>query len=271
MPFETIQYEVSAPLARIRLNRPEKLNAIDANMVNELNVALSLAESDEQVRAIVISGKGKAFSAGFDLEEETTNEAATRAMLERDFELIMRFWNGPKPTLAAVHGYCLGGAMELAIACDITIAAEDSRFGAPEVQFGSGIVAMLAPWLAGPKKAKEWLLSGETDVGATELMSQGLVNRVVPTDCVNEEAESLALRIAGNDALAVRLTKRAINRSLEVAGMHRALRDALETDIEIETTETDESREFNRILKEQGARAAIRWREQHQQGDESHA
>ena len=117
------------------------------------------------MRAIVLTGAGRAFSAGFDLDMEVAaadgkpDAEAVRSALQNDFQIIMRFWDSPKPTLAAVHGYCLGSAMELALACDITIASEDCRFGAPEVKFGSGIVAMLLPWLAGPKHAKYLLLS----------------------------------------------------------------------------------------------------------------
>ena len=118
------------------------------------------------MRAIVLHGAGRAFSAGFDLDMEVDTSAgkpdpeAVRRALRNDFDIIMRFWDSPKPTLAAVHGYCLGSAMELALACDLTISSEECLFGAPEVRFGSGIVAMLAPWLAGPKRAKYLLLVG---------------------------------------------------------------------------------------------------------------
>jgi enoyl-CoA hydratase len=172
----------------------------------------------------------------------------------------MRFWDSPKPTVAAVHGYCLGSAMELALACDLTVAAEDCRFGEPEVKFGSGIVALILPWLAGPKAAKYLLLTGDDRVSAAEVQSMGLVNRVVPAASLLDEAVALGKRIAANDAQAVRLTKKAINRSLDLGGMRHALLAALETDVYIETHETPESREFNEILKRDGAKAAIAWR-----------
>jgi enoyl-CoA hydratase len=183
-----------------------------------------------------------------------------RRALENDFRVIMRFWDSPKPTIAAVHGYCLGSAMELALACDLTIAAEDCRFGEPEVKFGSGIVALLLPWLAGPKAAKYLLLTGEDRATAAEMLAMGLVNRVVSADRVIDEALALAGRIAANDTQAVRLTKKAINRSLDIGGMRQALLAALEIDVVVETSETVESREFNEILKRDGAKAAIAWR-----------
>jgi len=185
---------------------------------------------------------------------------AVRRALENDFRIIMRFWDSPKVTIAAVHRYCLGSAMELALACDLTIAADDCVFGAPEVRFGSGIVAMLLPWLAGSKRAKQLLLTGEDRLPAAQALQMGLVSQVVPAERLMDDALELGRRIAANDRLAVTLTKQAINRSLDVAGMRQALLQALELDAIIETTETAESREFNAILKRDGAKAAIAWR-----------
>ena len=266
MSFEVIEYRTAGPLALLSLNRPDKLNAINQKMVAELNAALDLAEADDAVRAIVLEGRGRAFSAGFDLDSPDDAAAeididALREELTTDFNIIMRFWESPKTTVAAVHGYCLGSAMEMAVACDITVAAADCRFGAPEVRFGSGIVALLLPWFIGPKRAKELLLSGDDKVTAEQARDYGLVNRVVSADCLQSEARNIALQIAGNDQLAVSMTKRAINRSYDIAGMREALLQALEMDIVVEATETDESREFNRILRENGTKAAIAWRD----------
>jgi enoyl-CoA hydratase len=251
-------------VAVLTLNRPDKLNAVNAAMIDALDAALDAAEADESVRAIVLAGAGRAFSAGFDLDmgvgDGRPDPAAVRRALEKDFRVILRFWDSPKPTIAAVHGYCLGSAMELAMACDLTIASEDCRFGEPEVKFGSGIVALLLPWLIGPKQAKYLLLTGEDRVSAAEAQSLGVVNRVVPAAALMDEALALARRIAANDALAVRMTKQAINRSLDIGGMRQAMLNALEIDIRVETSETAESREFNEILKRDGAKAAIAWR-----------
>jgi enoyl-CoA hydratase len=272
MTYQLIRYTTDGPLAWISLNRPDKLNAINTAMITELNDALDRAEGDDAVRVILLEGEGRAFSAGFDLDmgmEEAPGaglpdavvKAAMRRELTQDFDIIMRFWDCPKPTIAAVHTYCLGSAMEMAVACDITLAATGCRFGAPEVKFGSGIVALVLPWLCGPKKAKEWLLTGNDRVSSEEAEACGLINQVVAPDELRSAARAMAMEIAGNDQLAVRLTKRAINRGLETAGMRQALLDALETDVEIESTETEESRKFNEILKNEGTRAAIAWRE----------
>ncbi len=260
---ELVRYERRNALAVLTLDRPEKLNAINKAMIVQLHHALDRAEADDAVRAIVIAGSGRAFSAGFDLDMEagnTPDPLAVREALQDDFKIIMRFWDCPKPTLAAAHGYCLGSAMELAMACDITIASDDCRFGAPEVKFGSGIVAMLVPWLAGPKHAKYLLLSGDDRITAAQALDMGLVNRVVDSGRALDETLEIAQRIAANDLNAVKLTKQAINRSLDAAGFREALSQALELNVTIETSETAESREFNAILKRDGAKAAVAWR-----------
>ena len=268
MAYETILYETEGPLAWITLNRPEKLNAINRRMVTEINAALDVALADGSVRVILVKGEGRAFSAGFDLEPQgapgRTREEEVKALkreLRDDFDLIMRFWDSPKPTIAAIHGYCLGGALELAVACDITVAGRGGHVGEPEVKFGSGIVAMLLPVLCGPKRAKELLLTGNDRVTMEQAEAWGLVNRVCDTDWLVHETRALAREIARNDALAVRLTKQAVNGMYEIPRLREALEHALELDITIETTETDESRQFNEILKKEGARAAIAWRD----------
>jgi enoyl-CoA hydratase len=259
MKLETIKYEAEGPLAWITLNRPEKLNAISKLMVVELNQAVDLAQSDDTIRVILIVGEGRAFSAGFDLEYD--GDGDIKRELQDDFDLIMRFWDSPKPTIAAVHTYCLGGALELAVACDITVAAAGCRFGEPEVKFGSGIVAMLLPYVIGPKRAKEMLLTGNDRISSETAESWGLVNRVVEPENLVSEARSIAMEIARNDQNAVRITKQALNTTYEIGRMRDALKHALDFDIAIETTETDESRQFNEILKNEGAKAAIDWRD----------
>jgi enoyl-CoA hydratase len=184
-----------------------------------------------------------------------------RQQLRRDLDIILRFWDCPKPTVAAVHTWCLGSAMEMAVACDVTIAAESCRFGAPEVKFGSGIVCLILPWVIGHKQAKELLLSGDDRIPAARALSLGLVSRVVPDAELLDAAFERARAIAANDRVAVSLTKQAINRSADIMGMREALLQALELDVLIEASETPESREFNRILEKEGAKAAIAWRE----------
>jgi enoyl-CoA hydratase len=268
MNFTTIRYETEGPLAWITLNRPEKLNAINKPMVAELSAAMDRALADDQVRVILIKGEGRAFSAGFDLEMDSESTLSREQELEalkqelyNDFDLIMRFWDSPKPTIAAVHTYCFGGALEIAVACDLTVADSACRFGEPEVKFGSGIVALLLPYVCGPKRAKEMLLTGNDRITSAQAEAWGLINRVVEPENLIDEARALAREIAGNDQLAVRLTKQAVNRSYEIGRMREALKQGLELNIVIESTETEESTAFNEILKNEGAKAAIAWRD----------
>jgi enoyl-CoA hydratase len=260
--METVLYERRGPIALLTLNRPDKLNAVNGQMVTELGQALDDAEADEQVRAVVLCGAGRAFSAGFDLDMgEGSGLEFLRSELRKDFDIIMRFWDFPKPTVAAVHTFCLGSGMEMAVACDITVAAEGCRFGAPEVKFGSGIVAMILPWVIGLKQAKELLLTGDDRVSAERALSIGLVNRVVPQDAYLDEALAVARSIAANDLIAVRLTKEAVNRGAEIMGMRQGLLQGLELGVIAEDSETPESREFNAILEKDGAKAALAWQE----------
>jgi len=260
--METVLYERRGPIALLTMNRPDKLNAVNGQMVRDLGQALDDAEADDRVRVVVLCGAGRAFSAGFDLDMgEGSGIEFLRRELRKDFDVIMRFWDFPKPTVSAVHTYCLGSGMEMAVACDITVAAEGCRFGAPEVKFGSGIVAMILPWVIGLKQAKELLLTGDDHVSAERALAIGLVNRVVPEDQYLEEALGIARSIAANDLIAVRITKEAINRGAEIMGMRQGLLQGLELGVIAEDSETPESREFNEILEKDGAKAALAWQE----------
>jgi len=261
--YQTIRFDVERAIGIITLNRPDKLNAINGQMIEELNHALDHAEGNEAVRVVVLRGEGRAFSAGFDLAggTATVDVAAKRAELQADFDIIMRFWDCPKPTISAVHTYCLGGALEMALACDLTVAAAGCYLGEPEPKFGSGSVALLLPWVTGPKQAKELLLTADDRVTAERALQLGLINRVAPSGGHIEVAMELARNIAALDQTSIRLTKQAINRSCDIMGMREALKQALEIDVIIESTETEESREFNRVLDESGLKAALAWRE----------
>ena len=265
MAYETIKVDQKGRIAVLSFNRPQVLNAFNGKLVEETGAAMKALNDDERVLAIVVRGEGRAFSAGFDLKEsaarQTTGVEAWRQVLETDFEFIVQFWDSAKPTIAAVHGFCLAGAFEVALACDVTVAAEGTRFGEPEVRFGSGLVAMLLPWMTGPKAAKELLLTGNDRVDARRALAIGIVNDVVAAGEETARALAIAEDIAAAAPLSVRLTKRAINRGYEIAGMRQALLAALETDLAIEAAAGPERVEFNRIRTEQGLKAALAWRD----------
>lgn len=260
-----IEVEAAGGIGRIRFNRPERMNAFNNEMMVETMAAVDRLNADEAVRAIVVSGNGRCFSAGFDLRASGERNLDTvdkvRAQMTLQFDFIMSFWNSPKPTIAAVHGYCLAGAFEVSLACDLTVAADDAVFGEPEVRFGTGAVAMLFPWVTGPKQAKEILLTGEDRIAAAEALRMGLVNRLVPAAEVEAAALALAGRIAKASSVSVLKTKQAVNRSYEAMGLRQALATGLDIDVEINATPSWEKQEFARIRREQGVKAAIAWRD----------
>jgi enoyl-CoA hydratase len=218
-----------------------------------------------ELRVLVVKGAGGNFSSGFDLKEQMearpSGPAAWRDILDRDFSTIMRFWHLRKPTIAAVQGYCLAGGCELALCCDITIAADDAVFGEPELKFGAGIVVMILPWLVGPKRAKEIILSGAERISAAEAARIGLINRVVPSDQLESAALALARHIAVIDPALVQQTKRAINQCFETMGLVDALNAALDIDLAIEGKGSDDKRKFMEIARKDGLRKAIAWRD----------
>ena len=263
--FNSIIYTVADHIAHITLNRPERLNALNKDSLQEINHAMDQAESDADVRAIVVSGSGRAFSSGFDLkaqmEQQPEGAKVWREILDLDFNTTMRFWNSPKPTIASVHGACLAGAFELAMACDITIASEDAVFGEPELKFGAGIVTMLLPWMTSPKQAKRIILLADDRISAYDALSMGLVSRVVATGTHVEQALRAARAIALIDPNLVTETKKALNRTYEIQGMPTALKVALDIDHAIESQGSPDKRAFMEIARERGMRSAIAWRD----------
>ena len=263
-PYETLNWRVSDGVAHIELSRPERLNALNKAMLLEINRAMDAAEADPGVRAIVLSGAGKGFSSGFDLKEQMQRQPkgaqVWREILDLDFSTTMRFWRSPKPTIAAVHGPCVAGAFEMALACDITIAAEDAVFGEPELKFGAGIVTMLLPWMASPKHAKRIILSGQDRVGANLAMQMGLVSEVVPQGRQLETAMRIARNLAQMDPDLVVQTKKAIQRTYDVQGIEAALAAALDIDHAIESHGSPDKARFMDIARAESLQAALAWR-----------
>ena len=263
--FQSIDFEVADHVAHLTLNRPERLNALNKAALEEINRAMDQAEANAEVRVIVVSGAGRAFSSGFDLkaqmEQRPEGAQVWREILDLDFDTTMRFWNSPKPTIAAVHGACLAGAFELAMSCDITIASEEAVFGEPELKFGAGIVTMLLPWMTSPKQAKRIILSADDRIPARDALAMGLVSRVVAPGTHVEEALRTARGIALMDPNLVAETKKALNRTYEIQGMPTALKVALDIDHTIESHGSPDKQAFMDIARARGMREAIAWRD----------
>ncbi|MCX8195820.1 MAG: 3-hydroxyacyl-CoA dehydrogenase/enoyl-CoA hydratase family protein [Acidilobaceae archaeon] len=215
---ETIIIRKEKPIAWVILNRPERLNAISPKMLEELSKALDELEEDKEIRAVVIKGAGRAFSAGADV----TSFAAVTPMdvmkFSRKFqELTLKMQFYTKPIIAAVHGYALGGGLEIAMSADIRIASEDAMLGQPEINLGfipgAGGTQRLAR-IVGPARAKELIMTGDF-VPATEALKMGLVNRVVKAGSLDDEARSLALKLAEKPPLALMMAKYSVDLGYE--------------------------------------------------------
>lgn len=265
LSFETVKTEIHGRVAKITLDRPDRLNAISRQTMSDMRATLDNMEADPDVAVVVIHGAGRAFSAGMDLKDDAAGDTSGadgwRRVLSENLEFVIRFWDFPKPTISAVHGYCMAAGCDMAMACDITVAEAGTFFGKPELKFGSVITAMIMPFLTGPKIAKELLLSADDRISAERAYEVGLVNHVVPAGEGLDRAMEIAARIAALDDDAVRITKLAINKSLDAMGLREALQANLDLSVEIETLETPSRQMFKEISRRDGLKAALAWRE----------
>jgi enoyl-CoA hydratase len=249
---------------RLTLNRPAKLNALSGELVEQLVVAVDAANADPDVRVIVIAGAGRAFSAGYDLTEEAEGgiggPVGWRKLLAVDVEATLRVLDSPKPVIAQIHGYALAGGLELAMACDLVVAAEGTKLGEPEIRYGSAPVTLLMPYLIGQKKTRELLLTGDL-IDAVEAERIGLINRVVPADRLEAEVDALADRLARTPPEVMGPTKAMLNRAMDAAGLRMAVEAGLDLGAIINAADTPEQREWDAIVKRDGLKAALAWRD----------
>ena len=231
MEFENLIYDKGDDrIVRLTLNRPEKLNALNTPLMNEIKAALEQAERYEDVRVIIITGAGRAFRAGYDLTPPAGGEGPARLPIElankyhikRNHDVWFTIWNLLKPVIAQVHGYCLAGASELAFMCDLTIMAEDAQTGYPPVRSFSTPDTLFHPWMGGIKMAKRMLFTGDA-ISGKEAAACGMATMAVPAEKLEEETEAIAKRIALIPTDLISLTKGAINHSFELQGFRAAL------------------------------------------------
>jgi enoyl-CoA hydratase len=259
------------PVRRLTMNRPDALNALNGELVAAMSAALDDAADDDSVHVLVLRGAGRAFCAGYDLNEDAAGGVLDARRwhedLRRSTEEMLKFLDHPKPVIASVHSYCLAGGTDLMLACDLAVAADDAMFGYVDVRFGSGVVSMFLPWIVGVRTAKELLFTGEDRVAAHEALRMGLVNRVVPRDELDDATMALAEEIAKNEPFVIQSTKRAVNRALDVAWFRAAMAANTELDVMIETANLPAREEFRRITTERGLKAAIAWRDARFRGE----
>jgi enoyl-CoA hydratase len=221
MPFSTLLFDVADGIARVTVNRPDKLNALNATVIGELDAAVGRIEAESEIRGAILAGAGtKAFVAGADIGELAEQGPLDGQARSARGQAVFRRWERcGKPIIAAVSGFALGGGCELAMACHLRIASETARFGQPEVKLGispgyGGTVRL--PRLVGRGRALEILLTGAM-IDAAEAYRIGLVNRVVPADRVLAESEQMLRTILENGPAAVRACLEAVDTGLDAS------------------------------------------------------
>ena len=214
MDFECIIYEKEEGIATIKLNRTKVLNAMNKQLWLDFQAALEDVKSDPEIKALILTGEGRAFSTGADLKESKDRSIEDYRdyliELQEATRKIIRF---EKPIIAAINGYALGSGYELALACDIRIAAEDAQIGSPEARVTSSVTGgamRLVQDLIGPGKAKELLFTAEY-IDGKEAERIGLVNKAVPLEQLMEEAKEMARKIAKNSSFSIKMIKTGLN------------------------------------------------------------
>jgi enoyl-CoA hydratase len=231
MSFETIEYSVGDGVARLALNRPARLNAINANLVADLRAAIAAANGDRGVKVLVLSGAGRAFCAGYDLAGGTQAEdAAQRAMagqwdpvrdytsMSRNVRAYMSIWESPKPVIAQVHGWCVGGGTDLALCSDLIYMAEDAQIGYPPARVWGEPTTVMWVYRLGLEHAKRLMLSGEALTGV-EAERLGLASKALPVEELAGAVTTMARRLATIPLNQLIMSKLLVNQAYENMGL----------------------------------------------------
>ncbi len=263
-----VLYEANEGIALVTINRSEVLNAINREVTTLLLESFARAEADDEVRAVILTGRGRAFSAGGDLNESSAAILANAETTDAGEQSAggggggggtpgsahQAIWDLSKPVIAAVKGYAVGLACELAGVCDFTVAAEDAKFGEIQVRHGYGPPFLITPYLTTIKRAKEILLLGEL-MDAEEARLVGLVNRVVPAAKVLEAAQEMAKKLASLPHQTVRMNKALINRTYELRGFSAGVNyrdDEMFMELWTGSQRDEETLSRLRVLQERG-------------------
>lgn len=231
--YRDIRVEHAGPISWIVLARPDKANALSDAMLDEFSDALArLADAGGPV--VGIRGEGRGFCTGYDVDQvgkpKAADPVADRERLARNVNRYLAIWDHPKPVIAAVHGYCIAGATQLCVFCDLTIVAEDARIGEPALPLGGGYIAPLWAPLVGPKRAKELAFLPGNAIDGRTAVEWGWANQAVPADRVQATVEGLAARMAKIPSDVLRIKKLSINRTMDAMGVRTAAAQVPEMD-----------------------------------------
>jgi len=263
--MSVVTYEADGRVGIVTLNRPDKLNAISVELKKTLVERFHEADGDATTSVVVLRAEGRSFCAGYAISPNPAraarkgNALAWHASLSDDTALELTPWNMKKPVIASVQGHCLGGGCELAMVCDLTIAAEDALFGEPEIRFSNVGPVMVMPWIIGLKRARELLYLGDP-IDARTALAYGMVNRVVPRAELKSATLKVARRVALMSPEALAATKLAINRGAEAAGFRNAINAGVDVLAALYAARTEVGVKFDEIREKEGLGAALRWR-----------
>ncbi len=272
MKFTTLKYERKDRIARITLDRPGRLNAIDERMPREIRLAVEQANADDRVHVIVLAGAGRAFCAGYDLKLFAERKGRRSAVIQempwdpmQDYRVMKRYtddfftlWRSYKPTLCKVHGYAVAGGSDIALSCDIVVMAEDARIGyMPARVWGCPTTAMWV-YRLGAEKAKRMLLTGDTIDGRTA-RQWGLVYDAVPANKLDAAVDALAARMAGVPRNQLMMQKLMINQAYDNMGL--AGTQLIATLFDGITRHSPEGVWFKEYAEQHGFHEAVAWRD----------
>ncbi|MCH6556507.1 MAG: crotonase/enoyl-CoA hydratase family protein [Chloroflexi bacterium] len=271
MAFETIAYSVDDGIARITLNRPERLNAINAQLISDLRDAVAAANDDQSVRVIVLSGAGRAFCAGYDLDWGTKAEdASQRAMsgqwdpvrdylgMSRNVRAFMSLWESPKPVIAQVHGWCVGGGTDMVLCSDLIYMAEDAQIGYPPARVWGEPTTALWVYRLGLEHAKRLMLTGEA-LSGVEAERLGLASKAVPAEELPGVVDEMARKLATIPTNQLAMSKLLVNQAYENMGLRT--NQLIGTLFDGAARHTPEGIAWRDLAMKEGFREAVRRRD----------
>src|SRR5689334_2443409 len=261
--FETLRIQRDGGCGWIVFDRPRVMNAFNRRQWTELNEALAHFEQDDEVRSVVLRGSGGNFSSGYDLpaaldELEGAGAEGTREHIRPGNEACWRVRRYRKPTIAAIEGYCLGGAFELAMACDFVIADESAQLGEPEGRIAASPPFLITPWVMGLRHAKEVLLMGGL-LSAAQAERMGLISSLCPHGSIEAAVAERVRELAGFSPAVWYANKLAVNRSYEIMGLSAAIAMGEQAFVDLCLLPDDFKTELFERVKRDGFAAAVKW------------
>lgn len=262
MDQQLVEYREEGPLAFLSLNSPETLNAISAEMWDELDHALDAFESSETARVAILKGNGRAFCAGYNMgrtkgayQKSETDPWSDRQRLRGYANKMLRIWDCSKPVIAQVHGFCMAGGVQIPMCCDLVVVSDDCRIGWPKLPTGGGWIGPTFALFVGPHRAKQMSLTAGSEITGKTAAEWGYANIAVPEADLEETVLAMASEMAKTPSSVLQLKKAAINRVWERVGFRDAVLAGVEWDVLVHKDPATEP--FRQWLRDDGMKGAI--------------